>query len=119
MNRANSLHGGLISTLIDSVGSLAVASNGWYNTGISTDIHATFVKPGGGDGDTVRVTGEIISMGTCGSSNPDPRQDAFGMQRAQMASSLRRTRATALCQSVLSTKGASRCSLSRHRQARV
>ena len=76
MNRANSLHGGLISTLIGSVGSLAVASNGWYNTGISTDIHATFVKPGGGDGDTVRVTGEIISMGTCGSSNPDPRQDA-------------------------------------------
>lgn len=64
MNRARTLHGGLIATLVDSVGSLAVASRGWFNTGISTDINATFVKPGGKLGDTVRVTGEIIGMGT-------------------------------------------------------
>lgn len=64
VNRARTLHGGMISTLIDSVGSLAVASHGWFNTGISTDIHATFVKPGGMDGDTIRVTGEVIGIGT-------------------------------------------------------
>ncbi|KAL4402625.1 fatty acyl-CoA hydrolase [Malassezia pachydermatis] len=63
LNRARTLHGGLIATLVDSVGSLAVASRGWFNTGISTDINATFVKPGGKLGDTVRVTGEIIGMG--------------------------------------------------------
>lgn len=63
VNRARTLHGGMISTLVDSVGSLAVASHGWFNTGISTDIHATFVRPGGMEGDTVRVTGEVIGMG--------------------------------------------------------
>lgn len=63
MNRAQTLHGGMVSTLIDSVGSLAVASKGWFNTGISTDLHATFVKPAGKEGDTIRVTGEVIGMG--------------------------------------------------------
>lgn len=51
-------------TLVDSVGSLAVASKGWYNTGISTDINATFVKPGGRMGDKVTVLGEVVGMGT-------------------------------------------------------
>lgn len=64
VNRAKTLHGGLIATLVDSVGSLAVASKGWFNTGISTDINTTFVKPGGQEGDTVRVTGEVVSMGS-------------------------------------------------------
>lgn len=64
VNRAGTLHGGLITTLVDSVGSLAVASKGWFHTGISTDIHATFVKPGGRQGDKVRVLGEVVSMGT-------------------------------------------------------
>ena len=66
MNRAGTLHGGLIMTLVDSVGSLAVASKGWYNTGISTDINATFVKPGGRMGDKVTVLGEVVGMGTFG-----------------------------------------------------
>lgn len=64
VNRAGTLHGGLIMTLIDSVGSLAVASKGWYNTGISTDINATFVRPGGREGDRVSVLGEVVGMGT-------------------------------------------------------
>ncbi|WFC95203.1 hypothetical protein MBRA1_001850 [Malassezia brasiliensis] len=63
LNRAGTLHGGLIMTLVDSVGSLAVASKGWYNTGISTDINATFVKPGGRMGDKVTVLGEVVGMG--------------------------------------------------------
>lgn len=73
MNRAGTLHGGLIMTLVDSVGSLAVASKGWYNTGISTDINATFVKPGGRMGDKVTVLGEVVAMGTFAHSR---RQDA-------------------------------------------
>jgi acyl-coenzyme A thioesterase 13 len=50
-------------TLVDSMGSLAVASKGRFQTGISTDINATFVKPGGKMGDSVSVLGEVVSMG--------------------------------------------------------
>ena len=50
-------------TLIDSGGSLAVATNGYRNTGVSTDINATFARPAGKAGDVIRVTSEIISMG--------------------------------------------------------
>lgn len=53
----------MVSTLIDSVGSLAVASKGRFNTGISTDIHATFVRPAGGENDLVQVVGELVNMG--------------------------------------------------------
>ncbi|KAK0563230.1 hypothetical protein OC861_004912 [Tilletia horrida] len=63
VNRLQTLHGGLICTLTDTMGSLAVASKGLYSTGVSTDIHTTFVKPAGKVGDDVNVIGEIISMG--------------------------------------------------------
>ncbi|PKI84415.1 hypothetical protein MVES_001701 [Malassezia vespertilionis] len=63
LNRAGTLHGGLVATLVDSVGSLAVASMGWHNTGVSTDISATFVKPAGREGDTVFATGTVVGMG--------------------------------------------------------
>lgn len=45
------------------MGSLALASKGLYSTGVSTDIHATFVKAAGGDGDIVKVEGKVINMG--------------------------------------------------------
>ncbi|KAE8233029.1 hypothetical protein CF326_g1931 [Tilletia indica] len=63
LNRLQTLHGGLICTLTDTMGSLAVASKGLYSTGVSTDIHTVFSKPAGTLGDEVKVTGEIISMG--------------------------------------------------------
>ncbi|KAK0529962.1 hypothetical protein OC834_003479 [Tilletia horrida] len=63
VNRLQTLHGGLICTLTDTMGSLAVASKGLYSTGVSTDIHTTFVKPAGKVGDEVKVTGEIVSLG--------------------------------------------------------
>lgn len=63
VNRAGSMHGGVVMTLIDSGGSLAVATNGYRNTGVSTDINATFARPAGKAGDVIRVTSEIISMG--------------------------------------------------------
>ena len=63
VNRAGSMHGGVVMTLIDSGGSLAVATNGYRNTGVCTDITATFARPAGKAGDVIRVTSEIISMG--------------------------------------------------------
>ena len=62
VNRAGTMHGGVVMTLIDSGGSLAVATNGYRNTGVSTDINATFARPAGKAGDVIRVTSEIISM---------------------------------------------------------
>lgn len=40
-NRSGNLHGGLICTLVDSVGSMALSSLGMWSSGVSTDIHTT------------------------------------------------------------------------------
>lgn len=63
LNRLGTLHGGLICSLVDTMGSLALASKGLYSTGVSTDIHTTFVKAAGGESDKVKVEGKVISMG--------------------------------------------------------
>ncbi|PWN52146.1 hypothetical protein IE53DRAFT_312680, partial [Violaceomyces palustris] len=63
VNRLGTLHGGCIATLTDTMGSLAIASKGFYSTGVSTDINTTYVKSAGGVGDHVTVLGEVISMG--------------------------------------------------------
>ena len=63
LNRLGTLHGGCIATLTDTIGSLAIASKGLYSTGVSTDINTTYVKSAGGQGDTVKLHGEVISMG--------------------------------------------------------
>lgn len=62
VNRLNTLHGGVICSLTDTLGSLALASKGLYSTGVSTDIHTTFVKPAN-VGDKVTVEGRVVSMG--------------------------------------------------------
>ncbi|KAJ1039923.1 hypothetical protein NDA14_005572 [Ustilago hordei] len=63
LNRLGTLHGGCIATLTDTIGSLAIASKGLYSTGVSTDINTTYVKSGGGKGETVNVNGQVVSMG--------------------------------------------------------
>ncbi|KDN51416.1 Thioesterase/thiol ester dehydrase-isomerase [Tilletiaria anomala UBC 951] len=63
VNRLGTVHGGLICTLTDTMGSLAIASHGFYSTGVSTDIHTTFVKPSGKVGDSFNVNAEVISLG--------------------------------------------------------
>lgn len=63
VNRLGFVHGGLICTLVDTFGSLALASKGCYSTGISTDIHSTFVQSSGKPGDEIVLRGEVISMG--------------------------------------------------------
>ena len=57
------MHGGLIMSLTDTLGSLAVASRGQYMTGVSTDISTSFVKPAGKPGDELKVTATLTAMG--------------------------------------------------------
>jgi len=63
LNRTYTLHGGLILSLTDSLGSLAIATKGQFMTGVSTDIGTSFVKPGGRVGDTLFAKANLISMG--------------------------------------------------------
>ncbi|GJN92462.1 hypothetical protein Rhopal_005492-T1 [Rhodotorula paludigena] len=56
------LHGGLIASLVDTGGSLALASKGLYMTGVSTDMSQTFVR-GAKLGETVRLQSEVINLG--------------------------------------------------------
>ncbi|KAJ7366888.1 HotDog domain-containing protein [Mycena albidolilacea] len=56
-------HGGLIMSVTDTMGSLAVATKGQFMTGVSTDIGTSFVRPAGRAGDTLHVKAELIGMG--------------------------------------------------------
>ncbi|KAF8073703.1 HotDog domain-containing protein [Lyophyllum atratum] len=57
------VHGGLILSLTDTLGSLAVASKGHYMTGVSTDVGATFVRPAGRRGDVLLAKAVLTNMG--------------------------------------------------------
>ncbi|EPQ54606.1 Thioesterase/thiol ester dehydrase-isomerase [Gloeophyllum trabeum ATCC 11539] len=63
VNRVGTVHGGLLLSLTDTVGSLAVATHGKYMTGVSTDIGTTFVKPAGKPGDVLSAVGVLTGMG--------------------------------------------------------
>ncbi|KDE09456.1 hypothetical protein MVLG_00358 [Microbotryum lychnidis-dioicae p1A1 Lamole] len=62
INRVGSLHGGLTSSLVDSMGSLALSSRGLWMTGVSTDINVTFVRAAP-LGETVRLQAQVIGQG--------------------------------------------------------
>jgi len=57
-NRLGILHGATLATMVDTGGSLAVASRGLYATGVSTDLSVTYLNAGGKIGDLVK--GEVI-----------------------------------------------------------
>ncbi|PPR08164.1 hypothetical protein CVT24_012128 [Panaeolus cyanescens] len=57
------IHGGLILSLTDTLGSLAVATKGHYMTGVSTDIGTSFVRPAGRVGDTLHAKAVLTGMG--------------------------------------------------------
>lgn len=57
------VHGGLILSLTDTLGSLAVATKGQYMTGVSTDIGTSFVKPSGRTGDILFATATLTGIG--------------------------------------------------------
>ncbi|KAJ7761487.1 HotDog domain-containing protein [Mycena maculata] len=63
LNRVGVLHGGLIMSLTDTLGSLAVATKGQFMTGVSTDIGTSFCRPSGRTGDVLHVKAELIGMG--------------------------------------------------------
>ncbi|KAJ7044141.1 HotDog domain-containing protein [Mycena alexandri] len=63
LNRVVPVHGGLILSLTDTAGSLAVATKGQFMTGVSTDIGTSFCRPAGRTGDTLHIKAELINMG--------------------------------------------------------
>lgn len=63
LNRNKTTHGGLLLSLVDTVGSLAVASKGHFITGVSTDISGSFLKPGGTVGETLCIKGKVVGFG--------------------------------------------------------
>jgi uncharacterized protein (TIGR00369 family) len=56
-NRLGILHGATIAAMVDTSGSLALASRGLWSTGVSTDLSVTYLNSGGKVGDTIR--GEV------------------------------------------------------------
>lgn len=62
-NRLSILHGGVLACLVDTGGSLAVASRGLYSTGVSTDLSVTYIKSAGTVGDTIHCTFLCDSLG--------------------------------------------------------
>ncbi|KIY69328.1 thioesterase thiol ester dehydrase-isomerase [Cylindrobasidium torrendii FP15055 ss-10] len=56
-------HGGLILSLTDTLGSLAVASKGYWMTGVSTDVGASFVRPAGRVGDVLYAKSTLTALG--------------------------------------------------------
>lgn len=62
-NRVGTVHGGLILSLTDTLGSLAVATKGQWMTGVSTDIGTSFVRPGGKVGDILHAKAVLTGMG--------------------------------------------------------
>lgn len=53
----------MILSLTDTMGSLAVATRGQWMTGVSTDVSASFIKPGGRLGDEVFMESKVVGMG--------------------------------------------------------
>ncbi|ORY79853.1 HotDog domain-containing protein [Protomyces lactucae-debilis] len=62
-NRLSILHGGTVACIVDTGGSLAVASRGLYATGVSTDMNIAYIKAGGQVGDTITATMICDSLG--------------------------------------------------------
>ena len=63
LTKSQTVHGGLILSLTDTLGSLAVASKGHYMTGVSTDIGTSFVRPAGRVGDTLHAKAILTGIG--------------------------------------------------------
>ena len=57
------VHGGLILSLTDTIGSLTVATKGLFMTGVSTNIGTTFVKPAGQVGDVLKARAILSGFG--------------------------------------------------------
>ena len=62
MNSKGSIHGAVSACLIDWAGGLAIAATGLENSGVSTDIHTSFVS-GAKEGDILEVNAQAAKVG--------------------------------------------------------
>ncbi|KAG2215954.1 hypothetical protein INT45_004088 [Circinella minor] len=62
LNRLQSVHGGLLATVVDVGGSLALASKGLYATGVSTDINISYIS-GAKEGQVVTIDCRCDKLG--------------------------------------------------------
>lgn len=75
-NRLGILHGAAIAAMVDTSGSLALASRGLFSTGVSTDLNVTYLNSGGKIGDTIR--GEV----TCDKCRDESASDVLVLTEA-------------------------------------
>ncbi|KAK9453986.1 acyl-coenzyme A thioesterase-like protein 13 [Dipodascopsis uninucleata] len=62
-NRLGILHGGLIASVVDLGGSLAVASHGLFATGVSTDLNVSYISSGGKIGSEIKILASCDRIG--------------------------------------------------------
>ncbi|KAI9366191.1 putative PaaI_thioesterase family protein [Pilaira anomala] len=62
LNRLESVHGGLLATVVDIGGSLAIASKGLFATGVSTDINISYIS-GVKQGEMIQVEARVDRLG--------------------------------------------------------
>jgi len=63
LNRNMTMHGGVILSLTDTLGSMALTTRGLWQTGVSVDIHTSFLRPAGVEGDVMRAVARVESYG--------------------------------------------------------
>lgn len=62
INSKSTLHGSVSATIVDWAGGMAIASHGLEQTGLSTDIHVTYVSTAK-QGDVLSIEGKTSKMG--------------------------------------------------------
>lgn len=62
VNSRKTIHGGVIATLVDFAGGLAIATHGMERTGASVDIHVTYIGTAG-VGDIIEIEGIANKVG--------------------------------------------------------
>ncbi|ORX41012.1 Thioesterase/thiol ester dehydrase-isomerase [Kockovaella imperatae] len=63
VNNHNTIHGGVILALTDTLTSLAISTMGYHPTGVSVNASTEFVRPGGRSGDELIGVGEVVKLG--------------------------------------------------------
>jgi acyl-coenzyme A thioesterase 13 len=62
VNSKGGLHGAVSATLVDWAGGMAIASTGAEKSGVSTDIHISYLNPAK-VGDTLTIEGKVSKHG--------------------------------------------------------
>ena len=79
MNSKGSLHGTVSACIVDCFGGLAVASTGREKTGVSTDIHVSYVG-GAKVGDVLGIEGRVSKVGgTMAFTNVEIKKEGGGI----------------------------------------